>query len=50
METSMAELKDLIRELVIAQKVTDDKFKETDARFKETDAQFKETDKRIKAT
>jgi Holliday junction resolvase-like predicted endonuclease len=56
METSIAELRDLIKELVIAQKVTDDKFKETDAKFKETaasfketDAQFKETDKRIKA-
>lgn len=40
-EVSIAELKELVKDLIIAQK-------ETDAKFKETDAKFKETDKRIK--
>ncbi|MBK7635705.1 MAG: hypothetical protein IPJ13_16580 [Saprospiraceae bacterium] len=49
MEVEIQEIKQLLKELVLSQKETDNKFKETDSRFKETDIKFKETDKRIKA-
>lgn len=42
MNTEIAEIRSILKELAIAQI-------ETDAKFKETDARFKETDKRIKA-
>lgn len=41
MPTTINEIREILRDLAIAQK-------ETDAKFKETDAKFKETDKRIK--
>lgn len=50
MSTEIAEIRQLLKELVISQKETDAKFKETDAKFKETDAKFKETDIKFKQT
>ena len=61
MSTEIAEIRQLLKELVISQKETDAKFKDTDAkfkesrkeldeRFKETDAKFKDTDARFKET
>lgn len=40
-DTTLQEIKDILKELSISQKETETKFKETDAQFKET------TDKRI---
>ncbi len=59
MSTEIAEIRQLLKELVISQKETDAKFKETDSkfkesraeldsRFKETDAKFQETNKKVK--
>ena len=50
MPTDIQELRELVKDLVLAQKETDAKFKETDAKFKETDVKFKETDVRFKET
>ena len=61
MSTEIAEIRQLLKELVISQKETDAKLKDTDAkfkvsrkeldeRFKETDAKFKDTDARFKET
>jgi len=52
MSTEIAEIRQLLKELVISQKETDAKFKESreelDSRFKETDAKFQETNKKVK--
>ena len=48
MSTEIAEIRQLLKELVISQKETDAKFKETDSKFKETDAKFQETNKKVK--
>ena len=58
MSTEIAEIRQLLKELVISQKETDTKFKESrselDKRFKETDTKFKESrmelDQRFKET
>ncbi|MDX2250366.1 MAG: hypothetical protein SF052_26520 [Bacteroidia bacterium] len=56
MPTTITEIKEILKELALAQQEVKDRFKETDAKFKETDAKFKEmalqskeTDKRIKS-
>ncbi len=38
MSTEIAEIRQLLKELVISQKETDAKFKDTDAKFKESSA------------
>ena len=48
MSIEIAEIRQLLKELVISQKETDAKFKETDSKFKETDAKFQETNKKVK--
>ena len=50
MEVEIQEIKQLLKELVLSQKETDNKFKETDSKFKETDSKFKETDSKFKET
>ena len=50
MSTEIAEIRQLLKELVISQKETDAKFKETDAKFQETDSKFKETDAKFQET
>ncbi|MBK8052138.1 MAG: YraN family protein [Saprospiraceae bacterium] len=50
MEVEIQEIKQLLKELVLSQKETDNKFKETDSKFKETDSKFKETDIKFKET
>ncbi|MBP6445942.1 MAG: hypothetical protein KA341_04005, partial [Saprospiraceae bacterium] len=50
MEVEIQEIKQLLKELVLSQKETDNKFKETDSKFKETDSRFKETDIKFKET
>ncbi len=49
-QTTIQELKELMRELALSQKETDEKFKETDKKFKETAERFKETDTKFKET
>ena len=41
MEVEIQEIKQLLKELVLSQKETDNKFKETDIKFKETDKRIK---------
>ena len=49
-ETTLEEIKALMREVWIMWKETDKRFKGTDERFKETDEKFKETDKKFQET
>jgi Holliday junction resolvase len=46
-DTTLQEIREILKEVSGSQKETEKRFRETDAKFKETDARFKETDKRI---
>lgn len=50
MSVDILELREMLKELAIAQKETDLRFKATEAIFKETKAMFKETDTKFKET
>ncbi|MFN8339779.1 MAG: hypothetical protein U0T36_12250 [Saprospiraceae bacterium] len=54
MSTEIAEIRQLLKELVISQEISkrdwESRSKELDARFKDTDEKFKDTDKKFKET